>query len=258
MERLTGFAFDDVEGMRAAGVDTQALLRAGMISFMEGAMLYGVFHGDLHGGNMFVQPDGRVCLLDYGITGRLDEPRRLAFVRLLVGGIANDVRGQLAALAELGALPEDTDFDAMIRDLGLDQPVVDPTTLSGEQLVGEIRELVKKLLAWGARMPKELMLFVKNMVFLDGALVTMAPDLDMLGEISHIATYFTEHYGQRLAREAGLDPTEPAKIDLEGFKASMGLSADVDTITPREITARRKKLQENLRGAPRRRLGRRR
>ena len=49
-------------------------------------MLYGVFHGDLHGGNLFVQPDGRVALLDFGITGRLGEQQRLAFLRLVIGG----------------------------------------------------------------------------------------------------------------------------------------------------------------------------
>ena len=59
--------------MKAAGIDTEAVLRAGVVSFLEGAMLFGVFHGDLHGGNLFVQPDGRVALLDFGITGRLDE-----------------------------------------------------------------------------------------------------------------------------------------------------------------------------------------
>ena len=59
--------------MHAAGIDTDAVLRAGLIAFLEGAMIYGVFHGDLHGGNLFVLPDGRTVLLDFGITGRLDE-----------------------------------------------------------------------------------------------------------------------------------------------------------------------------------------
>ena len=54
MERLHGFKYDDVEGMRAAGVDTAELVRALLIAFLEGAMIYGVFHGDLHGGNLFV------------------------------------------------------------------------------------------------------------------------------------------------------------------------------------------------------------
>ena len=76
MERLDGFGWDDVEGMRQAGIDTNAVVRALMIAFLEGATLFGVFHGDLHGGNLFVRPDGRVALLDYGITGRLDELRR--------------------------------------------------------------------------------------------------------------------------------------------------------------------------------------
>ena len=65
---------------------------------MEGALLYGVFHGDLHGGNLFVQPTGRVALLDHGITGRLDEPQRRAFLRLLVGGTTNDIPSQIEAL----------------------------------------------------------------------------------------------------------------------------------------------------------------
>ena len=63
MERLDGFRFDDVVGMRDAGVDTEAVIRTGMIATLEGAILKGIFHGDLHGGNLFVQPDGRTALL---------------------------------------------------------------------------------------------------------------------------------------------------------------------------------------------------
>ena len=83
---------------RLPGSTPPAVLRSEVISFLEGALLYGVFHGDLHGGNLFVQPDGRVALLDHGITGRLDEPQRLGFLRLLVGGTTNDVVGQIDAL----------------------------------------------------------------------------------------------------------------------------------------------------------------
>ena len=114
MERLSGFKFDDVAGMKGAGVDTEEVVRTGMIGFMEGAMIHGIFHGDLHGGNLFVLPDGRTALLDFGIVGRLSEPRRLAFLRLLMTATSNDVMGQLAALRDLGALPPDTDLDAVV------------------------------------------------------------------------------------------------------------------------------------------------
>src|SRR6185503_15049021 len=127
---------------------TGAVLRAGLIASLEGALLYGVFHGDLHGGNLLVQPSGRTVLFDFGITGRLAEPERLAFLRLLLTGTAGDVRGQLVALRDLGAFPPDTDIDAVMGDLGLDEPVRDPTTMSADELVGELEDLVKKLLGY--------------------------------------------------------------------------------------------------------------
>lgn len=260
MERLSGFAFDDVAGMHGAGVDTEAVVRTGMIAFLEGAMLYGVFHGDLHGGNLFVQPDGRTALLDYGITGRLDEPRRLAFLRLLMASITNDVHTQLAALRDLGALPADADLDAVIRDLGLDQPAIDPTTMTGDELVNELRRLVKALLGYGARLPKELMLFVKNMVFLDGAIATLAPDLDLFAEIAGVAAHFATTHAERLTRDIGLD-AGAIEVDLAGVKASFGVAPETEGLTYRELQARRdlirSRFAERESGEGRRRFNRR-
>jgi ubiquinone biosynthesis protein len=245
MERLDGFSFDDVAGMKDAGVDTQAVIRAGMIASIEGTILHGIFHGDLHGGNLFVMPDGRTALLDFGITGRLDERRRLAFLRLLMGASANDLKGQLAALRDLGALPDDADLDAVIRELRLDQPPVDPTTLTGEQLVGEIQQVIKGLLGIGARFPKELMLFVKNLVFLDGAIARLAPDLDLFGEIAEISVYFATRHGDRIAADVGIDP-RGIELDLTGVKASFGLDGSTEKLTHRELQARRATMRENL------------
>jgi ubiquinone biosynthesis protein len=246
MERLDGFSFDDVEGMKAAGIDTSAVVRAGMVAFLEGAVLYGVFHGDLHGGNLFVMEDGRVALLDYGITGRLSEDRRLAFLRLLMGGTTNDVRVQLAALRDLGALPPDVDLEQIIVDLKLEGgEVLDPTEMSPDELLAQIREITKALLGIGARMPKELMLFVKDMLFLDGALGTLAPDVDLFGEITHVATYFATQHGERIAKDVGFKP-DLEKIDLDGMRASFGLKEDVQTITHRELQERRAVIRKRM------------
>jgi ubiquinone biosynthesis protein len=254
MEELEGFAFDDVAGMRAAGIDTEAIIRAGMVAFLEGAMLYGVFHGDLHGGNLIVMRDGRVGLLDHGITGRLDERGRLAFLRLLLGGTVNDLRLQLTALCDLGALPSDTDIDAIIRDLKLDRPAMDPTKMTPDELLAEIRELTKALLATGARMPKELMLFVKDMLFLDGAIATLAPDIDLFAEVTHVATYFATRHGDRIMADIGIDP-RATRIDLDGFKASFGLPPETPSLTYRELQQRRQVIQRRMEAHRRRRRG---
>jgi ubiquinone biosynthesis protein len=244
MEKLQGFNFDDVEGMQAAGIDTESVIRAGMISFMEGALIHGVFHGDLHGGNLFVLSDGRTALLDFGIVGRLSQARRMAFMRLMLGATTNDLRGQVAALRDLGALPMDTDIDAVIVDLKLDQPV-DPTTLNGEELVQEVQRIVKSLLAYGAKLPKELMLYVKNMVFLDGAISRLAPDLDIIAELTNITMVFTQRHGERLFRELGMDQSA-FQIDLTSVKNSLGVDESTDSLTYRELQRRRELIQKRM------------
>jgi ubiquinone biosynthesis protein len=246
MQRLSGFNFDDVVGMKDAGIDTEEVVRTAMVALMEGAMVYGVFHGDLHGGNLFVLPDGRTALLDFGIVGRLTGDRRLAFLRLMLGATTNDLKGQMAAMRDLGALPPDTDLEAVIRDLRLDEPRIDPTTLTGEELVSEVQRVVKGLLGYGAKLPKELMLYVKNMVFLDGAMARLAPDLDLLGEIAKISLMFAERHGERIGRELGIDHTT-VEIDMEGVKAGFGVDSDTESLTYRELQARRDLIQKRMR-----------
>jgi ubiquinone biosynthesis protein len=246
MERIDGFNFDDVAGMKGAGVDTEAVVRTAMIALIEGALVYGVFHGDLHGGNLFVLPDGRTALLDFGIVGRLTGERRLAFLRMMVCATTNDVKGQLAAMRDLGALPPDTDLRAVIRDLRLDQAPIDPTTLTGEELVAEVQRVVKALLGYGARMPKELMLYVKNMVFLDGAMARLAPDLDLLAEIANISMLFAERHGEKLGRELGLDHST-FELNMDGVKAGFGVDPSTQQLTYRELQARRAVIQKRMR-----------
>ena len=248
MEQMSGFSFDDAAGIRQAGIDTEAVIRTGMVAFMEGAMIHGIFHGDLHGGNLFVMHDGRTALLDFGIVARLGQARRLAFLRLMLGATTNDVRGQMAALRDLGALPRDTDLDAVIGELGLDRPPVDPTTLTGDEMIAEVQRVVKALLGYGARLPKELMLYVKNMVFLDGAIARLAPDLDILAEITSISMQFAERHGERLATELGIQAGS-LEFDFDGVKAGFGLDSDVDSLTYRELQQRRQLIQKRMRSA---------
>lgn len=246
MERLSGFGFDDLESMRAAGIDTHEVLRIGMRGFTEGCMVHGIFHGDLHGGNLFVMPDGRIALLDFGITARMTALERNAFLRLMINGATGDVKGQLAAFRDLGALPSDTDLDDVIAELNLDQQPVDPTTLSQEQLVGELQRVIKALLGMGARLPKILMLYVKNLVFLDGAISTLAPDLDLIGEIATLSTYLAMTHGERLAAEVGGSATD-FQIDAESIKRNTGIDVtDGSELTYRDLRERREIIRQRL------------
>ncbi len=248
MERLRGFNFNDVAGMKAAGVDTEAVIRTGMIGFLEGAFLHGIFHGDLHGGNLFVMADGRTALLDFGITGRLTEDERIGFLKMMMTATSNDVRGQVAALRDLGFLPADTDVESVVADLKLDGPPIDPTALTPDELVKEIQGVVKALLGYGARMPKPLMLYIKNLIFIDGAIATLAPELDMFATVTDVATHFAVTHGPTIASQLGL-AGETWAVDMDGIKAGFGVDpATTNRLTYAELQERRALINRRLAG----------
>jgi len=182
----------------------------------------------------------------------MQERERLAFLRMMMTGAVNDVRGQLEAFRDLGALPEDADLDGLMQVLKLDGPTIDPTQLSGEKLVAEIQEILKGLLAHGAKLPKHLMLYVKNLLFVDSAVATLAPDLNLFAELGRIYGYFVEHHSEKILADVGLDPRN-APIDVDGFRRGLGLQDDVETITHRELQERRKLVQDKIEeaGGPR-------
>ena len=245
MERLHGYSFDDMASMRAAGIDTHEVLRRGMAAFTEGCMVHGIFHGDLHGGNLFIGDDGRIALLDFGITARMTDLERTAFMRLMLSGAMGDIPGQITAFRDLGALPADTDIDDVIRELGLDRAPIDPTTLSQEELVGELQRIIKALLAMGARMPKILMLYVKNLVFLDAAIANLAPDLDLIAEFAALSTHMANTHGERFADEIGMS-AEHFRVDEAAIRAGFGVVDDEEPVTYRDLQRRREVIRRRL------------
>jgi ubiquinone biosynthesis protein len=186
-----------------------------------------------------------VALLDFGITGRLDQTKRLAFLRLQVGATTNNVTAQIEALRDLGALPIDVDIEAVIDDLALDRPPPDPMNMTADEMAGQLRDVTKALLGYGAKLPKELMLFVKNLLFLNGSMAIMAPDVDILGEVMAIVTYFSENHGERIAREMGVQLSD-IPVDLDGYRAAIGYVDPADRITFRELQERRDLIRRRM------------
>ena len=248
MERLSGYGWEDIDGMIAAGISGHDVVRTGMVGFTEGAMVQGIFHGDLHGGNLFVLEDGRIALLDFGITARMTEKERLAFLRMMITGATGDIRGQLAAFRDLGALPDDVDLDWVVSELRLDGDVIDPTQLSQDEMMAELQRITKALLGMGARLPKILMLYVKNLVFLDGAIATLAPDLDIMAEIMNLWMSMAGRHGEVLAAQLGIAADDMIGVDETSVRAAFGITEqDASPLTHEELRRRRDLIRARMR-----------
>src|SRR4051794_35576478 len=200
MEYLPGTRYTDAAGNLDADVDPAAIIRLGIQGVLEHTLVYGIFHGDLHAGNVFLEPDGRFVLLDYGIVGRLDAEQRAALVQFMLGVGTFDARAQLEGLRRFGAVPRDTDVDELVAALEeLERPDTRPEVITHEQIVEGLRAAMAVLVAYGFRLPKELVLFFKNLLYLNGLSATLAPDLNLLGEIDPIFQYFAAKYEDELS-----------------------------------------------------------
>jgi ubiquinone biosynthesis protein len=184
MERVDGVSSADMDRVAAYGHVASDLVRLAIVAVLETTFVDGIFHGDLHPGNVFVTERG-LALLDFGIVGRLTPVQRRSLIRLMTAGMAEDQVGILESLKDFGALPVDADTSALAALLPepptMDERrafVADPSLM--EDRLGQI---IGALHTSGFRVPPELSLFVKNALYLHDAILRHAPDFDVVGEM---------------------------------------------------------------------------
>jgi ubiquinone biosynthesis protein len=187
MERLDGVASDDVGAMAALGLDCTEIGRTVLASLILPALDQGIFHGDMHAGNMMVLADGRLGLVDFGVLGHLDPTARAMASQILDAGVNrrfSEVAGAILTLADPArvdaatALPELQDFMASHLD-----------TPSGDLDVAEaLRGILGLAARRGFTLPECLVSFFKQMVCVDGVCRNLNPDFDVFNDLGPIVS----------------------------------------------------------------------
>ena len=202
MERMPGVPYSAAAEAYGDELQGDRLLSLAIQGVLEGTLVYGRFHGDLHAGNVLIDDGDRFALIDFGIVGRLTAPERAALVRFLAGFAANDAIVQLAAMVEFGAVPPDADVAVLARRLQAEIDRMPQTGVTFDRLGEALGGVLRVLAASGFTLPKELVLFFKNLLYLTGFAAGVAPDADLLSHIEPMLRYFATKYGDDLASMA--------------------------------------------------------
>jgi ubiquinone biosynthesis protein len=181
MERLEGVRADDIEAVNRLGLDRSAIVRTVMSSLILPAMREGMFHGDMHPGNMLVLPDGRIGLLDFGVLCHLDPPSRAALCDLLVAVV--DRRFGDVALALFGMIDvTDVDIATVIQETQAFLAARLDTSLAGLDLRATITGILGIASRNGCTLRDSLVAFLKQLLYIDGVCRELDPDFDVLGD----------------------------------------------------------------------------
>jgi ubiquinone biosynthesis protein len=165
MEYVEGCRMDDIAAIQAYGIDPRAIAMIGLRSFSRQLMEFGFFHADPHPANTIVMPDGRVGLVDFGITGLIDDALMRQIANLFLGYAEHDYDMVMDALEAAGLFGESSlDLDALRRDL---MEISEPFYGRSLQSVS-VREVYDQVIAlvltYQIRLPRNLLLLLKTFI----------------------------------------------------------------------------------------------
>jgi ubiquinone biosynthesis protein len=179
MEWIDGTPLSDRAALAAKGYDLPLLGRTVIQSFLRHAMRDGFFHADMHPGNLFVDADGKLAAVDFGIMGRLGAKERRFLAEILHGFITRDYQRTAEVHFEAGYVPPQHSIEAFaqaIRAIG--EPIHNRAAedISMAKLLTLLFEVTG---LFDMRTRPELLLLQKTMVVVEGVARTLDPKLDM-------------------------------------------------------------------------------
>jgi ubiquinone biosynthesis protein len=176
---VDGVSVRDRTALEAAGHDPKKIALLVVRSFLTQALRDGFFHADMHPGNLFVDAEGRLVAVDFGIMGRLDLPMRRFLAETLGGFLARDYRRVAEIHYEVNFVsarhPVET-FAQALRAIG--EPIFGKPIreVSMARLLQQLFDTTRR---FDMEAQPQLVLLQKTMVVVEGVARGLDPDFDI-------------------------------------------------------------------------------
>lgn len=179
LDWIDGIKLTDREALIAAGHDLNALAQTLVRSFLRQAIAEGFFHADLHQGNLFVTPEGKIAAIDFGIMGRVNRQARLWLAEILHGLITGNYRRVAEIHFDAQYVPGHhsiDEFTTALRAVGEPIRGVPVKDISVGNMLDGLFAITREF-----DMPTQphLLLLQKTMVMVGGVASTLDPDINM-------------------------------------------------------------------------------
>jgi ubiquinone biosynthesis protein len=179
LEWIEATPVSDLAALDARAIDRKALARRIISVFLTQALHKGFFHADMHQGNLMIDGEGRLTLVDFGIMGRLDEATRRTFAEIIHGFITRDYIRTARVHFNAGYVPSTHSIEAFAQALravgeplfGLSADRVDMSRV--------LQQLFDVTALFDMHLRPELVLLQRTMVTVEGVARTLDPEINM-------------------------------------------------------------------------------
>lgn len=179
-DRIRGTKIDDVGALDSAGLDRPGVAARFADAYLTMVFVHGFFHADPHPGNVFVEPDGRIGFVDFGMVGTVapEASRGLGVVLLALAG--GDATRMADALLRLGIAGDEVARAPLEGDLAVllaryaDRPLAE---LHLGPLLGDVMGVVRR---HHLRLPSDLALLLKTVMMCEGVAAQLDPSFELV------------------------------------------------------------------------------
>lgn len=179
VEWIDGTKLSNIDALRNAGIDLPELAQRLVLSFLTQAISAGFFHADMHQGNLFVEPDGTIAAIDFGIMGRIDRRARLWLAEILYGLTTGNYRRVAEIHFEAQYVPSHhsiDEFATALRAVGEPMRGKPVSELSVGQMLDGLFAITRD---FDMQVQPHLLLLQKTMVMVEGLATSLHPEINM-------------------------------------------------------------------------------
>ncbi len=179
LDKIDEISIRDLDRLRKEGVDLKKLSRNLIQLFLKQAVRDGFFHADMHQGNLFIDAQGNIIPIDFGIMGRLDKNNKKYLAEILFGFIQRDYNKVADVHFLAGLVPKDTSKNELAQALrSIGEPIFGQTVkdISGGNLLAQLFDITEK---FNMETQTQLLLLQKTMVSVEGLARKLDPDANI-------------------------------------------------------------------------------
>ncbi len=178
-EWVDGIPVGDVDLLKSKNIDLKKLSELIIQSFLNNALRDGFFHADMHQGNLFIDNNGRIIPIDFGIMGRINKLDRRYLAEILYGFIQRDYKKVAQVHIVAGLVPQNVQVDELAQALrSIGEPIFGQSVkdISGGKLLKQLFDVTAK---FNMQTQPQLLLLQKTMVVVEGVARSLNPETNI-------------------------------------------------------------------------------